>query len=62
MRWEIVSLGCADPQILGCKGLRKKTRQGWWEINLICDHQNLLGGGFKYFLFSSLPVEMIQFD
>ena len=38
------------------------TRQGWWEINLICDHQNLLGGGFKCFLFSSLPVEMIQFD
>ena len=23
---------------------------------------NLLGGGFKYFLFSTLPGEMIQFD
>ena len=23
---------------------------------------NNLGGGFKYFLFSSLPGEMIQFD
>ena len=26
------------------------------------DHNGILGGGFKYFLFSPLPGEMIQFD
>ncbi len=29
---------------------------------LWCQHRTVLGGGFKYFLFSSLFGEMIQFD
>ena len=31
----------------------------WWRIFF---HKKQLGGGFTYFLFSSLPGEMIQFD
>ena len=34
-----------------------KTSPGWWFETFV----DLLGGGFKYLLFSSLPVEMIQF-
>ena len=38
---------------------------GWWNIipfGQIIEIQENLGGGFKYFLFSPLPGEMIQFD
>ena len=31
---------------------------GWWELTIF----QFLGGGFKYFLFSPLLGEMIQFD
>ncbi len=36
----------------------------WWMIVIFweCWLQVWLGGGFKYFLFSPLPGEMIQFD
>ena len=34
--------------------------QSFWIFNKI--DKSILGGGFKYFLFSQLPREMIQFD
>ena len=33
----------------------------WTNRRIRCKN-SVLGGGFKYFLFSSLPGEMIQFD
>ena len=32
------------------------------DLPIICRFYVNLAGGFKYFLFSSLPGEMIQFD
>ena len=31
-------------------------------LPVFCCKKSLLGGDFKYFLFSTLPGEMIQFD
>ena len=36
-----------------------QARNFWY---LFLHPRRLLGGGFKYFLFSPLPGEMIQFD
>ena len=38
------------------------SSQGAWEDDFPFPKVGYLGGGFKYFLFSPLPGEIIQFD
>ena len=62
-----VSLSFLGEELLALLGdgsvMRRHVREGsprTDETNMI-EHDDL-GGGFKYFLFSSLPGERIQFD
>ena len=42
--------------------MSQKGQSLWKMMTPPKDSVQLLGGGFKYFLFSPLPGEMIQFD
>ena len=49
--------GCSDEIYIYISGIERCDT-----ILCICDFDCNLGGGLKYFLFSSLFGEMIQFD
>ena len=46
----------------GVRGSLESMVSGWWKFFPKKSSRDVLGGGFKYFLFSPLPGEMIQFD